>query len=313
MTSASAGAPAVAIVVVTHNSSHAIDGWLAAAEALAATCPLELCVVDSGSDPDELAHLREHVEGRVASLVALPNVGFGRACNAGAEATSAAAIIFTNPDTRIVSLPAAVSRGEGVDGVMGGFSVEADGSRVPLGFAHLPTLRWEIRNMLFGRHVEVFHRTADAPAWVLGGALAIDRGDFDRAGGFLRRLFLFFEDADLCAVHAELGGRVHVDPAFVVEHDGSASSRPRRDVDLDGVARESGRIFVARHGSRWHAAVLYLLLLVWYVPRRVALELLRRVRGRRSTDSLRVVVLCLLFPSIVKRRLGVPRADRDPR
>jgi len=306
--------PIAAIVVVTHNSSQVIPGWLDAVEALAETNALELCVVDSGSSEEELQVLRDQVGGRVGALVTLPNVGFGRACNAGAEATSAPVLLFTNPDTRVLSLPAAVQAGEPIDGsVLGAYCLEPDGSRSPLGFRHFPMARLEARNLLLGGHTDTYPRTADNPEWVLGAALAVSRTDFKRIGGFYSGLFLYFEDADLCAVHVERGGRIALDTGFVVEHKGADSSQPRYDVHLDGVARQSGRIFAARHGRRWHAAALYALFVLWYVPRRVAFALVRRALGRYGKGSIRVLVRDLLLPGRVIRRLGAESAHRDTR
>lgn len=298
--------PIAAVVAVTHNSSHAIDSWIDALTALGV--PLELCVVDAGSRPDELARLRERVGGR-ARLVEVDNVGFGRACNAGAAATTAPALIFTNPDTRVRALPSELTSGGSIAGtVLGAIELEADGTRTPLGYAHLPSAGWETRDLLLGNHSNAYVRTAERPAWVSGAALAMARSDFVRAGGFSDELFLYFEDADLCATHVERGGGVRVDPAFVVEHDGGQSSQDHPvGVELDGVARQSGRIFARRHGGRGgraRAAGLYALLLAWYVPRRVAISLLRRLRGRPAPASLRELALNLAFPSRVKRRLG---------
>lgn len=300
-------AAVAAVVAVSHNSSRAIVGWLDALAALPQ--PVEPCVVDSGSRPQELERLRELLEQRGVPLVALPNVGFGRACNAGAAATTAPTVIFSNPDTRILSLPAAVAAGDSIAGTaIGAFDTDPDGRPFPLAFAHLPTARWEALGMLFGRHVDVYPRTAQEPAWLSGAALAMARADVERIGGFSDELFLYFEDADLCARHVEQGGRVRVDPAFRVEHDGASSSEPHGPpLDLDGIGRRSGRIFAARHGRRGDAVLLYLLLVCWYLPRRVAMALAARALGRPSNVPIRTTVSGLLFPSRTMRRLGASR------
>jgi N-acetylglucosaminyl-diphospho-decaprenol L-rhamnosyltransferase len=300
--------PVATVVVVTHNSSGSILGWLGAVEALSSGTEaprLETCVVDNGSRPDELAFLRQHVGPRVDVLVESSNVGFGRGCNAGAAATRAPVLIFTNPDTRVRSLPDDVASNRPIDGtVLAAMGMEADGSLVPLAFEHLPTFRWEARSLLLGGFIEVYARTAVEPAWALGAALVMARTDFEAVGGFYDKIFLFFEDADICASHVARGGHVRVDPSFVVEHEGSTSTS-NTSLELDTISRESGRIFAARHGSGWHAAALYCLLVVWYMPRRVAMTLLRRALGRPASPSIRRLVLSLLFPSVVRRRLGV--------
>lgn len=302
-----ASPPVAAVIAVAHNSSESILGWLEALEVLRAGTGaprLETCVVDNGSRPGELRFLREHVAPRVDVLVESANVGFGRGCNAGAAATRAPVLIFTNPDTRVRSLPDDVVRGRSIEGtVLAGLGLQADGTSIPLAFEHLPTFWWEARKLLLGGYTDTYTRTAVDPTWALGAALVIARADFEAVGGFCDEIFLFFEDADLCAAHATRGGRVRVDPGFVVEHQGSASSAPT-SLELDTVSRQSGRIFAARHGAPWQGAALYLLLVLWYAPRRVAMTLLRRARGQPAAPSIRRLVLSLMFPSIVKRRLG---------
>ena len=154
-------------------------------------------------------------------------------------------------------------------------------------------------------------RTVDSPAWVSGSALLVGRPEFERIGGFCEELFLYFEDADLCARHRELGGVVEVDSSFLVEH-GSGKSSDSEDPDRmlsarDSISRLSARIFAARHGRRWHRPMLYALLAMAYVPRRALAALIRR-RGRRA--AVRSYIADLLAPKRAMRRLGVPDADR---
>lgn len=295
--------PGTAVIAVTHNSSGMILDWLRALKNCSGAPPLELCVVDAGSRAEEVSFLREHVAPSVDELIELPNVGFGRACNAGVAATDARVLVFTNPDTRVQSLPDAIVTGASIEGtLLSAMALEPDGALIPFGFEHLPSFSWQARGLLLGQRGDVFRFTAEDPAWVPGATLVIARSDFEATGGFPRDIFMYYEDADLCAKHTQRGGRIRVDPSFIVKH-GGGSSAPL-SVELDGVGCQSGRIFAARHGHRWHAVALYVLLVAWYMPRRVVLTLLRRAAGRPTAPTIRHLVLSLLFPSIVKRRLG---------
>ena len=73
------------------------------------------------------------------------------------------------------------------------------------------------------------------------------------------------------------------------------------------MARLSGRIFVRHHQGPARAALLYLILVAFYVPRRATGILLRRARGGDATLSVSRLVLDLLRPSRVMRRLGAAR------
>ena len=157
----------LAVVAVTHNSSHEIEGWVDALEQTGRREEMELCIVDSGSSGEERRILAERVAGRVESLCFRPNLGYGGSCNVGAEQTAAPFILFTNPDTRVLSLPAGVWEGTLPAGrILGGFKALAGGALRPLGFSSYPTAVWEARELVFGHWSRGIERTPDAPAWV---------------------------------------------------------------------------------------------------------------------------------------------------
>lgn len=304
--------PQLAVVTVTHNSSHVIEGWVDALEQTGRRSQMELCVVDSGSTPVHRSLLRERVAPRVDVVCERPNLGYGRCCNVGAEQTSAPVLLFTNPDTRVRSLPEQ-AWGEGWPDrqLLGAFKQLTGGRLSPLGFSQYPTAAREAEKLLLGRFHRGIDRTAESPAWVSGAALLIARADFDRIDGFSDELFLFFEDADLCLRHRAAGGSVALHPALLIEHGAGMSSTaddPERLASaLESVNRHSARIFAARHGEPWQPGLLYALLAIAYVPRRIAAILLRRDGNRSGIGS---YALDLLMPERVMRRLGVPAQAR---
>jgi N-acetylglucosaminyl-diphospho-decaprenol L-rhamnosyltransferase len=303
----------LAVVTVTHNSSQVIERWIDALEETGRRSQMELCVVDSGSTPDERRFLRERVAPRVEVVCERPNLGYGRCCNVGAEQTSAPALLFTNPDTRVQSVPDGVWNAGLVGGqLLGAFKQLPAGEISPLGFKRYPTAAREAERLVLGRFRPRLGRTAESPAWVSGAALLVGRADFDRIGGFSAELFMFCEDADLCLRHRAASGSVALDPAFLIEH-GSGKSSAVDDPDrlasaLESVNRQSARTFAARHGRPWQRGLLYALMVIAYVPRRMAAILLRGGRNRSRVGS---YALDLLLPRRVMRRLGVP--DRDAR
>lgn len=293
------------VIAVTHDSAHILPSWIEALEAVAPREQLELCVVDSGSSPDQLARSQELARGRVDHFVALPNVGYGAACNAGAAATAAPTLLFSNPDAEVVSLPARVLAGDRLDDeLLGAFACNP---YRPLGFAWLPTFREEASELVLGRWSKAFRRSNDAPAWVSGAALMIGREPFERIGGFSPAFFMYFEDADLCARHACAGGTIELDPDLVVSHAAGKSTNAGRSSELgtviDGINRLSGRRFAVRYGHPWDALALYLLLVFAYIPRRVLAILVRRGSLVRNLDYF----ASLLRPSRGLRKLGAQR------
>lgn len=305
--SAGEAGPRLAVITVTHDSAHVLPEWLAALEAVGDRDLTELCVADSGSSPAQREQLEAQVSGRVEHFLALPNLGFGGGCNAGAAATSAPLLLFLNPDAQVRSLPARIFTGNGLRGALvGGFALDPDR---PLGFTNPPGFRSEAEELTLGRFSRAYGRGPEDPAWVSGAALLIERSDFDHIGGFSPAFFMYFEDADLCMRHRYAGGHVELDEGLVIDHASGHSSE--EDVKeslgpaLDGVHRLSGRRFAERHGRPWQGAVLYLLMALAYVPRRLA----SMVRDRRPPREMLDAVLCLLRPSRALRKL-TSRADR---
>lgn len=294
-------------ITVTHDSARILPKWLDAIEASGYRGQAELCVVDSGSSPGELAATREQAKGRVDAFVSLSNVGYGMACNAGAAATCGRTLLFTNPDVRLLSLPSRALDEHGLgDALIGGFAI--DPSR-PLGFARLPGWTEEAQELGLGRLSRAYERSAESPAWVSGAALVIGRDAFERIGGFSPAFFMYFEDADLCARHRLAGGRIELDSELRVSHGfGKSTEEGRRNAvgpSLDSVNRRSGRIFAARYGRPWHPAALYFLLALSYLPRRV-------LRERMSPAAALDYAACLLRPRRALGRLGARPADIAP-
>lgn len=302
--------PRLAVITVSHNSMQALTGWLAAIEASGLRNRLQLCIVDSGSSPEQLAEMDAEIAGRVDALLKLPNVGFGAACNAGAAHTEAPILLFTNPDAELIALPERALEGDIGNDLIGSIRIEPDRSG---GYASFPTLRDEVQKLAVGAWSRRYVRSYESPAWVTGAALMIGRRQFERIGGFSPDYFMYFEDADLCARHREAGGQVLVTPEFVVRHGhGESSAEDRRDslmAPLDSLNRLSARRFASRHGRRWHGTLLYLVLVLAYVPRRALLLL---IRDRRPFSEVVDYVACLLAPRRALRRLGAASADTKP-
>ncbi len=299
-------APLAAVITVTYNSSAQMADWLATINALEARDRLELCVVDSGSDLAERRSLREEVAPRVDHLLLEPNRGFGRSCNSGVAVTTAPILIFANPDTRMLTLPTALS-GAWRQGDLIGAMNHSVSPPLPNAFRHVPSAGWQAMDMILGRlSPPVYERAAEGAKWISGSALAISREDFERAGRFPDDIFLYFEDIDLCLAHQRRGGRILVDRDWAVEHPGGAGT-PEAGASMDSVARLSGRRFVRHHQGTLRADLLYLILALVYVPRRVLGTLARRASGQDTSLAAGRLALDLLRPSRVMRRLGATR------
>ena len=311
MTPTTEDRPLLSVITVTHNSSHALPSWLAGIEASGAREKMEICVVDSGSSPEELRKTKEATAGRVDKFLELPNLGYGAASDVGVANTSAPILFFMNPDLQILSLPAEALAGNGLNGeVIGAYAKDPDR---PLGYSQLPSFRDEAQRLLVGAWVRKYQRTTVDPAWVAGAALLIERDAFERLDGFSSAFFMYFEDADLCARHRAAGGSIKLADDFIVKHGWGEStteeSHSNLNAALDGINRQSARHFASRNGSAWQGPVLYALLVIGYLPRRFLLELLRE---RRSVSEAVEYAVCLLSPRRALEKLdAVPPGTRE--
>ena len=218
-------------VVVAHDSAEALPACLSA---LAAE-RVPAVVVDNASR-DRSAAIAEAAGAQVIRNAR--NEGYGRANTRGIRAaTQARYVLILNPDVTLRpgaadALLAAAERWPEA-GLFAPRIVEPDGR-----FFYQP--RSLLAPYLTNPKGRRDPPSGDACAPFLSGAcLMIERGLFLALGGFDERIFLFYEDDDLCRRIADSGrALVHVHGAEAL-HGRGRSSAPER-----------GRVF----RTRWHQA-----------------------------------------------------------
>src|SRR5829696_1981328 len=91
----------VSAVVVTYNSAACVGVCLRSVRD--AFADAELIVVDNGSCDSTVAAVRSAAPD--ARLIEMgENIGFGRACNVGAQAARASHLLFLNPDAAVAGV-----------------------------------------------------------------------------------------------------------------------------------------------------------------------------------------------------------------
>jgi GT2 family glycosyltransferase len=220
----------VAVVIPSWNSIGLLPDCLRSLER--EELPLELLVVDNGSDDGTPAYLER--EG-VAHLSLPENLGFARAINLGVAETRAPFVLVLNADTvvepgALPSLLAALEADPALAGVQprilqlepeagtrqvnsarlysAGQALKSDGRAVELGAGEEQSPRYLRAGEVFG---------------VCGAACLLRRQAFEALGGYDESYFAFYEDVDL-NVRARIGGwRFGYVPEAVVWHLGNAS------------------------------------------------------------------------------------------
>jgi GT2 family glycosyltransferase len=214
----------LAAVIVTHNSASVLETCCRSVRSLLPSA--EIIVVDNAST-DDTQHLCRRLDG-VRLIANSVNVGYGRACNQGAEAAGRSHVLFLNPDVEIVAVD---ERG-----------LHEQASATPFGLV-APRLQWNARGTRTVRHwtfdlfTHVFkplwpRELPEPPSlvkrgndwWPAGALLLVDRAEFLGLGGFDPRFFLYYEDLDLARRYRAADLSIRTTAALRGRHRGGTSS-----------------------------------------------------------------------------------------
>ena len=213
-------------VVVTHNSAEDLRGLLASVPLRAAFD--RIVVIDNGSTDDTMSVAETSGVELVARRV---NDGFGAGANVGSKLVSGNAFAILNPDIAFQT-PAVVKRALGhfEDPRVGVVvpSLRLPDGRLQDSVREIPSPGSLVARRLVRSQAErgaiPVNTVADVP-WAVAACWFVDRGWFERIGGFDQRYFLYFEDVDYCVRLFKHGGLVRFDPGAVVEHRHRGDSR----------------------------------------------------------------------------------------
>lgn len=211
----------ISVVIVTHNSEACLGACLAT---LAERLPgAERLVIDNASIDGTRALAARHG----ATVIELEhNIGFGRACNAGARRAKQGHVLFLNPDVRIgaVDLDALASLLETVP-----FGLVAPSATSTFTFPERPWLREALAQSLGPLRPRALPERAPRPrsgqaVWASGAALLVRVSEFLGTGGFDSRYFMYFEDRDLSWRYRASGLPVRTTRALAGDHMRGSSS-----------------------------------------------------------------------------------------
>jgi GT2 family glycosyltransferase len=234
------------IVIVAHDSGPLLRESVAAA--LASSADVEVILVDNASADDEPAQLAAaHADDpRFRLLRNDRNLGFGPACNRGAQIARGDALLFLNPDCMIApdaigSLRSIAAANPSI-GLLGVDVRTPDGVSARGNRRRDPTLRRAFMTFTGGARfaskwpalegVEMSAPDVASPPIeyveaVSGACMFLPRRVFDAIGGFDEAYFLHVEDLDLCRRVRDAGYAVATAHAVKARHVQGSSSRRR--------------------------------------------------------------------------------------
>lgn len=233
------------VVIVNYNAGNLLSGSV---QSVLAEEARHVFVVDNDSHDESLAHLSASIsDARVTVIRNGQNLGFAAACNIGARASTADAVLFLNPDGVLV--PCALKcmldvldRDTSV-GMVGGLLMNFDGSEQGGGRRGVPT-PWRSFVRAFGlyrfahRWPKLFYDfhlhkqpLSDGPIEVetiSGACMLVKREAVADVGLWDEGYFLHCEDLDWCMRFRQQGWKIMFAPdAKIIHHKGTCSkSRP---------------------------------------------------------------------------------------
>ncbi|MCJ2140355.1 glycosyltransferase family 2 protein [Methylobacterium sp. E-066] len=301
------------VVIVNWNGGALLRACLASLAAVQEAASVQVIVVDNGSQ-----------DGSADDLPALPrplklirnaeNFGFGRACDQGAAAGDAPAILFLNPDTQVAPDALRVARdaltADPRTGIVGARLVDPDGrtarscARAPTGLGLLGRALALDRLGLVRPHflLEWDHTDDRAVGQVMGAFLMIRRDLFAALDGFDPRFFVYWEDADLCARARAAGFAVRHVAGAVAHHVGQGTTRQVRARRLFYFLR-SQILYAHKHHGRAAALALTGASFCAQVPLRLALALVHRSAAEAAEVLRAAGLLAAALPGLAPKLL----------
>jgi N-acetylglucosaminyl-diphospho-decaprenol L-rhamnosyltransferase len=271
-----AGVHDLAVIVVSTNEAHWLQGCLTSVFAHQGACTLEVVVADNEST-DGTAEVIAAFAPR-ARVVVCANRGFAHANNRALFTTASRYVLFLNPDTEVLEgtfaeLVDALDERPDV-GLAGVRQVTADGElyptirRFPNAFRAL--VRALLPERLPGRpslgerelHLDRYAEEVSCD-WTSGSFMLARREALESAGYMDERFFIYSEEPDLCLRMRKAGWDVrHLPVMTIVHHAGKGGTSTKMSAQ-DAYTRLQ---YARKHFTPFHrAAYVFALALGYFI------------------------------------------------
>lgn len=318
ISSPSAPAMTVSIVIVNYNVKDFLYQCLQSIERVRHRYSLQVLVVDNNSRDGSVEFLQPLFPW-VEFISLKENIGFGRANNVGIEKAFGNYVLLLNPDT-ILEEDTIAAMSSYMDehpqtGIAGCKVLNADGTFQVQCRRGFPT-PWASfcklfglqalfpRSPLFARYNQTFRsedETYNVDAVI--GAFMFCRADALRAiGGFDPDFFMYGEDLDLCYRMAQQGYSTAYVPTTTIIHFKGESTR-RSSMNEVKVFYQAMEIFARKHYGTSKLFLAFLQIGIWLRSQIAYLIRYRRGIAVMLTDLLCVNLMLMLATSI---RFGSP-------
>lgn len=274
--------PRISVISVNYNGI-AVTGAMIDSLRRHVTTPLEIIVVDNGSERDEAAMLRERYPD-ITVLRSDENRGFAGGNNLGIRAATGDCLLLLNNDTEVTDdtlhyLCETLDADPAIGAVCPKIRFWTPPQAIQFA-GYEPLTRITLRNALigFGKPDDGSYDTPHDTPYAHGAAMMVRRTAVEKAGTMPEEYFLYYEELDWSVRIREAGYRIAYDPRATVFHKESATTGQQSPLRSYYLTRN--RLLFARRnrrGTERRLSILYQLGVA--LPKSVAAALLC---GRRD-------------------------------
>jgi len=246
------------LIIVNYHSIDEIQACLKSVQKFHPRSDCEVIIV-SNSDVSEKEV--EHIEKfsiPVKWIMPHENLGYGRACNMGADESSGDYIFFLNPDTRFLNDVPDILKNELESrenkAVAGPATYNRDMEKIPsvkndvsLGWMLNWLCPWVGKLSPASRAHNSHDFKSTAPVQVINGsAIFMHNSAYHASGGFSNDYFMYWEENDLCISLREKGYDVLLSPEAKIIHSAGHSTR-NIFISMEIEKHRSQKIFLKKH------------------------------------------------------------------
>lgn len=270
----------VSIIIVNYNNSDLVNDCIRSIFDNVKDIDYEIIVVDNNTE--DLSEVIDSRDDHRVNLLQLPeNIGFGRANNAGAKIAKGRNLFLLNPDTLLLNNAVKILS-DYLDnhpecGACGGNLYTREQKPLHSYRKIMPgildsadiALSRKLSRIIYGKSHEFnFSGEEMAVGYITGADLMVPAKIFNSVNGFNDRIFLYYEETDLCRRISDKGyGIVSVPSSKIIHLVGqSHKSKDRKKVNVlpykyEG---ESRRIYLSSHNSKVSAGISRLILKAFF-------------------------------------------------
>lgn len=211
----------ISVIIVNFRSRQFLKDCLFSLEEKLKNIAYETIIVNNDEEPLESSFSQSNV--RILNMSS--NLGFAKACNAGAKLADGKILFFLNPDTKIIQFNSKdVFEKVGLSdiGIVAPKVLLDNGNLQPWSAGNELGL-WKLIGNKLGIAKDASFESKHDFDWVTGAAFMIRKELFLKKGGFDESFFMYFEDIDLCHRLRKAGFKIIRLDGFSILHIGGQS------------------------------------------------------------------------------------------